>query len=48
MPKYEGKLNISLGSYPKWVKSNRRRKKVRREILQRLGVGPGSATERWP
>ena len=34
----------------KWVKSNepRRRKKEEREILQGLGVGPGSATERWP
>ena len=44
------RLKISTWVSPKWVKSNERKEQEeeRKRILQGLGVGPGSATERWP
>ena len=40
---------FSHGSFPEvGEKQKTYKKKKRKRILQGLGVGPGSATERWP
>ena len=48
MQKYWGKQIFRLGRFPEVGQKQKREKKKNREILQGLGVGPGSDTERWP
>ena len=38
MPKYGGKQIFSLGSFPEWVKSNRRREKNKNKKERRVKV----------
>ena len=46
---YEGSKKLVSWVSPKWVKSRKhRRKKMRKKMLQRLGVAQAAVTERWP
>ena len=48
MPKYWGKLIFSLGRFPEVGQKQKTEREKKKRILQGLGVGPGSVTERWP
>ena len=50
MPKYWGKQIFTHGRFPEVGEKEKaeKKKKKEEEILQGLGVGPGSVTERWP
>ena len=48
MPKYWGKQIFTHGRFPEvGEKKKAEKKEEKKKILQGLGVGPGSATERW-